>query len=257
MIRSSPSRSATLALHPSSPRARDTSSQLRLTSPGRSGQKLWRRQLEAARGADVTQRLDQIKHRGLFAAGDVDRARDLGVGSEEVGADDVGHVDPIARLAAVAEHLGRAAVQQATAEDRDDTRLTVDVLARPVDVAVAERHGREAEQPRVQLAIALGGVLALPVRRERTDREILGGGQQRGVAVQPAAGRGIDNPVDAAFSRGGEHVDRAQYVDQSVGGRVGDGVAHVDLGSQVEDELWPHVGEQIGHRIGVAYVELV
>ena len=75
----------------------------------------------------------------------------------------VAHIDPITRLPSVSKDARPAPFDEGTAEDRDDARLAVHVLAWPVDVAVPERHGREPMQAGVQLAIALGGVLALPV----------------------------------------------------------------------------------------------
>ena len=66
--------------------------------------------------------------------------------------------------------VGRLPLDQPAAEDRDHAGLAVNVLAGPVDVAVAQRDRREAVQARVQPAVALGGELALPVRRHRPDR---------------------------------------------------------------------------------------
>ena len=111
--------------------------------------------------------------------------------------DDIRDVDPVARLAPVAEDGRRAAVEQLAAEDRDDARLPVDILAPPVDVAVAQRDGREPEEARVQPEIALGRELALAVRRQRADRVILGGRQQIGVAIQSATGGAVDEPPRA------------------------------------------------------------
>ena len=74
----------------------------------------------------------------------------------EVRGDDVRDVDVVARLAAVAEDRRLAAVGEAAAEDRDHAGLPERVLARPVDVAVAERHRRQREQALVQTEVALG-----------------------------------------------------------------------------------------------------
>ena len=88
--------------------------------------------------------------------------------------------------------------------------------------------------------------LALPVRRHRRDLVGLGRRQQFGVAIQPAAGRGVDDPPDARLPRGFEHRDRAEHIDRSVERRIADGNADVDLRAEVEHDLGPDLLE---HRL--------
>ena len=104
----------------------------------------------------------------------VDGASERRFGGEQVRADDVADIDPVAGLSSIAEHGRPAAVDQRAAKDRHDPCLAVYVLARPVHVAVAQRHGRKTVQSGVELAITLGRVLALSIRRQGPDRIVLG-----------------------------------------------------------------------------------
>src|SRR5579875_451534 len=106
MMRSRPSPSATVGLHPS-------------------GQELRVGQGERVCATHLPERLHEVEDRGLLASGDVDRAGDSGLRSEQIGLHDVRHVDPVPRLAPVAEDVRGAAVDQATAEDRDHARLAM------------------------------------------------------------------------------------------------------------------------------------
>ena len=71
----------------------------------------------------------------------VRRVRDVGGG--EVGRRDVADVDEVAGLRAVAEHDGPATGEQPLAEDCHDPGVAGRVLARAVDVAVAQGHDVE------------------------------------------------------------------------------------------------------------------
>src|SRR6185437_15358086 len=93
----------------------------------------------------VTNQLGELDDGRLHTGADVERARIEGAGGwqgsrcgKEVGVGDVGYVDVIAGLHAVAEDGQLASCQHSLAEDRDDAGLAVGVLARAVDVAVAE-----------------------------------------------------------------------------------------------------------------------
>ena len=85
-------------------------------------------------------------------------------------AGDVADVDVVARLAAVAEDPRLLASQSGAEEDRDDARLAVRVLARPVDVSVAERDVVQAVQPVERPQVLLARELRGAVRRERLER---------------------------------------------------------------------------------------
>ncbi len=82
---------------------------------------------------------DQLQHRGLLTVTDVHRPGQLGARREQVGADDVADLHPVPGLRPIAEDGRGPAVDQLAAEDRHHARLTVDVLPRSVDVAVAQR----------------------------------------------------------------------------------------------------------------------
>ena len=82
---------------------------------------------------------------------DVHGAVDVGLGGQQVCLHDVADVHVVARLQPVAEHRRPAAVEHLAAEDRDHAGLPERVLARPVDVAVAQRDRRQAVQAVKQL----------------------------------------------------------------------------------------------------------
>ena len=94
--------------------------------------------------------------------------------------------------AAVAEDLRPSAVEQLAAEDRDHPGLAERVLARAVDVAVAQRDGRQPVQAGEQRAVVLGAELGQAVGRPGRDRVVLRGGEDLALAVDRAAGGGVD-----------------------------------------------------------------
>ena len=110
-----------------------------------------------------------------------------------IAADEIADVDVVARLLAVAEDLRRLALAQLAAEDRDDARLAVRVLARAVDVAEAQRHRRKPVEAVVEAEVALGAELALPVGGHRQRLDGLRRRQHVGLAVDRAARRGEDD----------------------------------------------------------------
>ena len=170
---------STVLSQPSSAFAREQSSAMWRTSPGRSG---------ACSGSKPScacgaQRLDQVEHAGLPAGADVERAARLRLRGLQVGLHDVADVHVVARLEAVAEHRRAPALEQLAAEDRDHAGLAERVLARAVDVAVAQRDGRDAVQAAEQLAVALGRELRLPVGGLGRDRVVLGRREDAPLAV--------------------------------------------------------------------------
>ena len=112
-------------------------------------------------------------------------------------------------------------------------------------------------QAGVQLAVALGGVLALAVGRERADRVLLGRRQRVGIPVERSAGRGVDDAPGAGLQRRLQDRDRAEHVDRRVARRLLDRVAHVDLRRQVEDELRLELGEDPQDRLRVGDIGLM
>src|SRR5688572_27497320 len=84
-------------------------------------------------------------HVRLFAGGDVPDAGLLRRKRFQVRLDDVVDVDEVARLPAAAEDLRPFPVEQHLAEDADDAALPFLVLARAVDVGVAQGRVCEAE----------------------------------------------------------------------------------------------------------------
>src|SRR4029079_9460103 len=134
----------------------------------------------------------------LLARADVVGAGGVRAGGGDEGGGDVADVDVVARLLTAAEHPRLGAGEQGGGEDRHHTGLPVRVLARPVDVAEPQRGRLDPVQPAVQLQVALGGELRLPVGGVGP---ALGALVQRQVpagalAVDRTAGGGEDETLD-------------------------------------------------------------
>ena len=91
----------------------------------------------------------------------------------QVGLDDVGDVDEIARLLAVAEDRERFSPQHLEGEDRNDVAVGVEPLVRSVHVEVAQADGLELVEFRVREAQLLAAQLGAAVGRVRLDRMVL------------------------------------------------------------------------------------
>jgi hypothetical protein len=211
--------------------------------------------LEAVRRV-LVQDLDDVQHRPLLAEADVDRARGTGSRRAQVRVDDVVDVDVVACLLAVSEDRGPAAVQHLAAEDRDHAGLAERVLPRAVDVAVAERDGRESVETGEDLAVLLGAELGETVRRLRRDPVVLGRRHRLQLAVDGAACGGVDEAPHPVRLRRAQHVGGALDVDAGVGRRVGHRLAHVDLGGEVEDHLGPEARDDVVHGLRLSDVDV-
>ena len=127
-----------------------------------------------------------------IAGADVEHAADVAVERRERRPRDVADVDVVAALRAVAEDPARLALEQPAEEDRDDAGLAVGILARPVDVAEAQRDVRRPVEPRERAEVALAGELRGAVRRERQARIVLAR-RPLALAVDRAARRREDD----------------------------------------------------------------
>jgi hypothetical protein len=78
--------------------------------------------------------------------------------------------------------------------------------------------------------------------------------QHLGVAVQAAAGRGVDHAPHAGGPRRLEHLDRPEDVHPGVEHRILDGAPHVDLRRQMEHRVGSCPGEDAGERRAILHV---
>jgi hypothetical protein len=117
----------------------------------------------------------------------------------------------------------------------------VRILARAVDVAVAERDVAGLVEAVVRRQVLLGAELGGAVGRQRTPRGVLVC-RSVALAVDRSPGRG-EGDLRAVAAGGLEHVDRPEHIDFGVEVRPLDGDAHVRLRSEVEADLRPGVGE--------------
>ena len=109
----------------------------------------------------------ELEHGGLDGGADVEDAACVPLERREYRVDDVRDVHVIARLPAVTEDPGRAALVQQSHEDRDNARLAVRLLTRAVHIAQAERDVARAVQTIPRRKVFLPAELRRPVGRER------------------------------------------------------------------------------------------
>jgi len=110
--------------------------------------------------------VEEVEHGSGGACADVEDARrPLQRGQRR--RSDVADVDVVSLLRAVAEDVRRLPARELPQEDGDDARLAVRVLARPVDVAEAERRMLASVEAVVGRQVLLPGELGRPVLRER------------------------------------------------------------------------------------------
>ena len=243
-----PSSSETSACQPSSRSASPGSSTERWRSPSRSGP--CSGSISLPRGA--AHRVDELEHRRRPAGRDVeDAAAERRRRQRRAG--HVPDVDVVALLRAVAEDRRPPPVRDRAQEDRDDARLAVRVLPRPVDVAVAQRDVPRPVEPVPRGEVLLAGQLGRAVRRQRPPLPLLGR-RRRALAVDRAAGR-REHDLRAVRERGVEHGDRPEHVHLGVERRLRDRHAHGRLRGEVEDELGPRRVEDVARVADVRDVQ--
>ncbi len=155
-------------------------------------------------------------------------------------------VDVVAGLLSGPVDLRLAARRQIAAEDGHDPGLSVRVLARTIDVGVAQRRVGETVLRPVEVQVALASELRDAIGRDRVLGVILGGRELALLAVDRASGRGEDDlfyvVLDAVF----EQPQRSQHVDVGVEVRLPDRAPHVHLGRLVAERLRAELLEDPG-----------
>src|SRR5439155_4432839 len=204
--------------------------------------------------SDLAQDVHELEHGGLDPAPDVVSAGRIAFGCFDGRADDLLYIYIVARLATVAEDEWPPAVPELAAEDRDHAGLPERILPRPVDVPKAEVDGRELVQARVEVAVTLRRGLRLTVGSLGSDLGVLTRRKLVGLAVDRAAGGGIDEPAHFRPACGLEQVDGADDVDSGVVGRARGGDPDVHLSGEVVDDLRALALHQLDHRPGLADV---
>src|SRR5204862_2518705 len=122
---------------------------------------------------------------------------------------DVGHVDEVPALVAVAVYDRLPAVAQGGDELRHHAGGAAPALARPVHVAEREHGTGQADQRAEQLQVRLHGRLGQAVRADRPVRVGLAdaGGARRWLAVDRTGARGEHDLADAGPDRGVDDVE--------------------------------------------------
>ncbi len=253
VVRATPSSMLTCGTYPSILPASDTSAWVMRTSPARDS-------VCTGSGVDAhpvgDQRQEPVHRRRLPAAADVERHA-VGLGRRlrraQVRLDDVVDVGEVARLLAVAVHLGAGAGEAGHREPRHDRRvLGLGVLPRPVDVEVAQRHRRHAVAAIHAGAVDLERELAGRVRRARRERHRLPQRELGLVPVDRAAARGHDH--GAGVARGEQHVQGSAHVHVGREPRLLHRPRHRALGALVVDR--GAAACRVGHGRLVAQVRL-
>ena len=145
----------------------------------------------ALHAGGLAELVEDVANRYLAAGRDVEGAADPGRASQRLG--DVADVDVVTGRVAFAVEGRLLARPEAVAEDRDDPGLAMRALPRAVDVAQTADGMRDAVGGRPGADVGLAGPLRGAVGRDRRGREVLGGRDRRVVAVEGAAGRGVDD----------------------------------------------------------------
>ena len=101
-------------------------------------------------------------------------------------------------------------------EDGVHAGLAVRVLARAVDVRVAQHGVVEPVEQLPDVQVVLDRVLARAVGRLGVHRVLLGRRQLAALAVERAAGRGVDDLAHAVRHARLQQADRAEDVDARV-----------------------------------------
>ena len=166
----------------------------------------------------------------VVGAGHVVRAARIGEGS-----DDVGHMDEVARLTAVAMDADRFVAESLGDEDRDGGGVGgAWILPRAEDVEEAQARRAEAVGLAVLCEQLFAGEFGLGVGRFRLGRHRLQLRYRRVVAVDGGGGRQDD--LTGAGGQGGiQHPTGAFGVQFRAFGRLGDGFRHGDHRGQVVD----------------------
>ena len=152
----------------------------------------------------------------------------------EHGLDDVGDIDVVALVAAVAEQRDRLAALPAADEDRDHPAFQVSPLARTEDVREAEGHGAEVRR--------IDELFGLRFELSVVGLGIDGHGLVRAhgrLAVDRASGRDIHEDRSAEPPRCLEHVARTPDDDALVKLLLGHRFDHFRLRGAVDDGIDP------------------
>src|SRR5438874_4036551 len=132
---------------------------------------------------------EEVVHGDRDAGADVVGAAVAALQGREVGDGDVTDVQHVARLVAVAVDGERLAFDHPAGEDGHHAAfLRGEVLARAVDVGVAQARVREAEGPMKGAEVLLEGQLARAVWRERAHRVVLVCRYDVRLSIEGAAG---------------------------------------------------------------------
>jgi hypothetical protein len=193
------------------------------------------------------ERVGDGQDRRLAARRHVERSGRRRASGREEGGHGVVHVHVVARLAAVAEHGDRLAGGDGALEERDDARLAVRILARPVDVGHAQGERREAVVAGVEGQVGLGRRLSGAVRRDRRHRLRLARRYHGRIPVHRRRRREQET-LHAGPAGRLEHRHRAGHVHARVRRRLGHRPPHVDLGGEVAEQLRPDRREKLAHR---------
>ena len=165
-----------------------------------------------------------------------------GRGGEGEGADDILHVDEIARLLPVAEDADRFAAHGLLDEDRDGGGVGgLRVLAGTEDIEETERGGRQAVFASEQLEVVLPVQFRHRVRRLRFGEHRLDLRDRRVVAIDGGGGS-QDDLADLRGGGGFEHVEGAGGVQLDALARPEHGFRDRDHGGQVEHLVDPAQG---------------
>ena len=175
---------------------------------------------------------------------------------QQVGTRAVGHVDVIAHLLAIPVDRHRLALQHLPGENGHHPRLALGILARAVDVGIADDRIIQPVDGLEHVQIQLQRIFAGPVRAERAHRVVFIAGQVDRLAVDRAAAGDMHELAHAKLHAQLEQANARHDVDIRVEKRVSHRLAHVHLRGVMIHRLGPLGLEDLA-QLGAADIQLV
>ena len=173
--------------------------------------------------------LKQDIHVSLNPSSNIDRASEIDLQGREVGASNIANKNVVASLFAVAINNGLLSRQEPRGKDGNDTSFPMRVLARTINVRIAQGNIRDMILSLVVMQIVLSGPFAHAVGTDWIRRMGFIGRKVFLFTVDRAPGRSKDNLFDSGFSRPFEQVQHSHDIDSGIKKGIGYRAPHIHL----------------------------
>ncbi len=174
---------------------------------------------------------------------------------KQIGTRDVGNIDIVAHVLAVAINGRGKTGQHFFTEDGDHAGFTMRVLARAVDVAVPQGNATQVVLIDEEFEVLFADPFADAVRGDGGSGVVFGGGCGD-IAVEDAAGGGEDDATSADGCGAFEDMQEAHDVVLGIEDRLSDGAADRHLSSLVGDGFGLELLKDLGDGFSIADIDL-